>query len=611
MEKHLFMDISNGGLLYQMFYVLAFLAAYTILIIEGYRRKFPLIVWILILASIRLFVVVGTKIFSFSPEEWRYMFETHTLLPNPQKTMFGGVLLGVVAYIIARQFLKFRHSAWDTVAIAFPVAVSIQTIGCFFYGCCFGNPSSIPWAVQYPVMTLPHYHQLQSGLLTFNDLRSLPVHPVQLYQILGGILVVCLVIRFRRYWKAKGSLLLSSVIFFSLTRFIIEFFRDPLSNKSGGEILWILKQVQWQYLILAVLMTLLLIWREKNFKVQPVFRCNDSSGLNRQIGFLISLLLILLMLRNWLTLPEIIAINIALVPAVFLIGIEIIKTFKSLRYWWLYACTFLLPLFLMSQTFPQTQIDTTGTKKYKTYQSIGGGFATGNYTDKKTTYTGTGCDRISNDQYFSHKYTAGGIGYSFTKIDTDRDEVITYGANALFGNYTQLSQLNNPEVNKLLLEVSPYIKYDTRWIGIGGGLHLGSLAYTTGDTKKETNPVTYYEKSYFTTFIFPQIYFRLGLQKYLYADFHVADQFPVSSPGLAFQTGIGTGFGLNNGMNLRFGTSFLDDGALYLSAYIPVKNRIVLEPLFLWTMKDYSNEYPVKHPENQFSLGLSYRFGHK
>lgn len=610
METHFVVDISHGGLLYQLFYVLAFIVAYAILIREGYRRKFPLIVWILILASIRLFLVVGTKIFSFSPDDWRFMFENHTLLPNPQKTMFGGVLFGAIAYILASWFLNFRYSAWDTVAIAFPVAVSIQSIGCFFFGCCFGNPSAVPWAVQYPVMSLPHYHQFESGLLTYNNICSLPVHPVQLYQMLGGILVVCLVIRFRRYWKAPGSLLLSSMIIFSLIRFVIEFFRDPLSNKSGGEILWVLKQVQWQYLIFAGLMILLLIWREKNFKAQPAVRSGGSSGLNKQIGLLIFLLLMLLMLRNWFTLPEIIAVNIALLPALVLIGIEIIKTFRSLRYWWLYACTFLLPLFLMSQTFPQAQIDTTGTKEYTTYHSIGGGFATGSYTDKKTTYTGSGCDRVSNDKYFSNKYTAGGIGYNFTRSDNDKEEMITYGANVLFGNYNQSSQLQYPEVNKLLLEVSPYIKYDTRWIGIGGGLHMGSLAFTTGDAVKESTQITF-NKSYFTTYLFPQFYFRLGLQKYFYADLHIADQFPVSSPGLAFQTGIGTGFGLNNGMNLRFGTSFLDNGALYLSAYLPIQNQIVLEPLFLWTIKDYSNDSPVKLSEKQFSLGLSYRFGHK
>jgi phosphatidylglycerol:prolipoprotein diacylglycerol transferase len=609
MEKHILLGISNGGLLFQLFYVLGFLTAYAILIYEGFRRKFPLIAWILVLACIQLFIVAGTKVFSFSSDEWRFMFQNHILLQNSQKSLFGGIFLGISGYLLARYFLKFRYSVLDAFAVAFPVAISIQTIGCFFYGCCFGKPSSTQWAVQYPVMTLPHYHQFESGLLTSNNLNSLPIHPVQLYLMLGGIVVVCLVIRFRKYWKAKGSLFLSSVIFFILMSFLIEFFRDPLSHKTGGEMIWILRLVQWQYLFLAVLMTLLLIWREKTFTIKHIVRSNDSPRLSRQIAFLSSVGLIFLMLRNWFTLTEIIALNIALLPAVFFIGVEIYRTFASLRHRWIFVCSLLLPLLLMSQTLPQTQIDTTRTKKYKSYHTIGGGFATGNYTDYKTIYSGSGCDRVSNTQYFSQKYTEGGLGYSFTKTTTDGKEEIRYGANGLFGNYTETRQSDNVQVNNLLFEINPYIKYDIRWIGIGGGLHIGNIIFTIGDREKEGQLSESYKNSYFKTPIFPQFYFRVGPLKYLYADFHLADQFPVSIPGLVFQAGIGTGFGLKNGLNIRFGRSFLDKGGYYTSAFIPIKNQIVLEPLFLWTMT--SDSYPVKLPEKQFSFGLSYRFGHK
>ena len=175
---------------------------------------------------------------------------------------------------------------------------------------------------------------------------------------------------------------------------------------------WILKQVQWQYLIFAVIMTLLLIWREKTYKVKPVISRDDHPRLSKQIVYLLFLVLIFLMLRDWFTLPEIIALNIALLPAAFFIGIEIYRTFVTLRYRWVFVCSLLLPLFLMSQTLPQTQIDTAGTKKYNSYRTIGGGFATGSYTDHKTIYSGSGCDRVSNTQYFSQKYTAGAFGYA-------------------------------------------------------------------------------------------------------------------------------------------------------------------------------------------------------
>jgi prolipoprotein diacylglyceryltransferase len=609
MERHIRMDISNGGLIYKIFYLLAFLTVYLILIYEGYKRKFPLLTWVLLLASIRLAEVIGTKIFSYSWEEWQFMFQNHTFLPNQEKTLFGCALIAVATYLFVRYLLNFKYPVWDTVAFAFPAAVSVQTIGCFFYGCCFGKPSSLPWAVQYPVMSLAHYHQFNSGLITNNDLYSLPIHPVQLYGLFGGILVILLVMRFRRYWKADGSLLLSSVIFFALMRFGLEFFRDPLSNKSGAEILWIFKQVQWQYLTFAIIMTSLLIWREKSFKAKSVIRPYKQPGLNTQIAFLFSLVIIILLLRNWFTIPELIALNIALLPAIFFVGHEVFKEFAALRFKWIYICSVILPLLLMSQTIPQTQVDTSLIKKYKTYHTIGGGLATGNYTDEGYTYTGEGCNVISNSQYFSQKYTAGGLGYSFTKENTQSDEIIKYGVNVFLGDYSQIRQSDNQEVSKFLFGFNPYIKYDVKWIGIGAGLHLGNLVYTTGDTREETSNVP--EKGYFDIPIFPQFYFRLGQQRIFFADFHLADQFPVSSPGLAFQTGIGSGFGLKNGFNLRLGASFLDEGGIYISAYLPIKNRIVFEPMFQWTSSSAKTLYPVDLPEKQFSFALSYRFGHR
>ncbi|MCX6302052.1 MAG: prolipoprotein diacylglyceryl transferase [Bacteroidia bacterium] len=610
MEKHVLIDISNGSLLYQIFYVLAFVVAYVIIFCEGYKRKFPLLTWVLIIAGIRFAVVIGTKIFTYSAEEWRFMLESQTFLPNNQKTMFGGFLLGTGAYLLLRYLFNFRHSVWDTVAIAFPAAVSIQSMGCFFYGCCFGKAVSLPWAVRYPVMSLAHYHQFESGAITFNDLYSLPVHPVQLYQCLGGLLVIILVIRFRKYWKAQGSILLSSIVFFTLIRFIIEFFRDPLSNKTGGEMLWVLKQVQWQYLIFAVLMTLLLFWREKTFRVKPVVLNNNPPGLKLQIAFLCALVLIFLLLRGWFTLPEIIALNIALLPALLISGIEVYRSFASLRYRWIYALILLLPLLLMSQTLPSAQTDSTTIKKAKSYHSIGGGIATGDFIDAPSNHYGEGCDRVTNTRYFNQKYTIGGIGYSYTK-ETPEKYMIRYGVNTFFGKYSQNILSSGISEKENIFGINPCAGIDSKWIGGALGLHIGNLYYSTGDREKESMqiPVT----GSFHTVFFPQFYFRFGEVRTFFGEIHIADQFPVSTPGLAFQFHIGTGFGLENGLKLRFGTSLYEHSSWLFSAYIPIENRIIIEPLFLWSKGEKDNyEYPKGiSNEKQFSVGLSYRFGHK
>lgn len=372
---------------------------------------------------------------------------------------------------------------------------------------------------------------------------------------------------------------------------------------------WIFKQVQWQYLIFMVIMVLLLFWRERSFTSKPEIRKSPLPGLNTQIGYLLTLVLIFLMLHKWFTLPEIIALNVALLPAVFLIGHEVYKALASLRFKWVYALSVILPLFLMSQTIPQAQADTATTGESHTYHTVGVGFAMGNYTDERFTYTGSGCDMVTNTAYFNQKYTAFGGGYSYTKVTPDKKEMIRYGANLYFADYEQMAVTSGKNDSVFIVGIDPYVIYDTRWIGIGGGLHIGNLAYTSGDLDKETSEIP--QKSYFRTPVFPHIYLRAGPVQYFFADFHIADQFPVSSPGLAFQAGIGTGFGLENGTNLRIGFSFLENESLYTSLYLPVADRVVIEPLYMWTREEIASSYPVKLPENQFLISLSYRFGHK
>ena len=604
------MDISNGRLIYEVFYILSFLIIYAILIFEGYKRKFPLLGWVLLLMSIQIASIIGTKLFSYSWNEWQFMFRNHLFLPNMEKSLLGSVLLASATFLIARKLLGFRYPVWDSFAIAFPIGVSFMTTGCFFYGCCFGRESHLPWAIQYPVMSLAHYHQFKSGILTYSDLYSLPVHPVQLYATIGGILVAVLVIRLRRYWKAEGSLLLCSVILFLLMRFVVDFFRDPFTNKFGGQMFWILKVVQWQYLAGTILTTILLIYREKTYKSEALSRNGVQSGLKFQAIYFFTLVALFLMMHKWFRLSEIIAVNIAFLPALLLVGREIYLTLQIRKYKWIYVCSLILPLFLMSQTLPQTEIDTSGTKKIITYRTIGAGFATGNYTDIGTyTTTNSGCGPYVEQHYFTQKYAAGGAGYSITRETPDRNKVVNYGAKVFVGEYQQFNQTDSVQQRIFLFGANPFIRYDTKWIGIGAGLHLGNLAYTQGDRNKESS--TFPEKNYFKTPVFPQFYFRVGPQRFAFADIHIADQFPVSSPGMAFLLGIGSGFGAKNGFNMRLGMSFLDKSGYYISAYWPIKNKIVLEPLFLWSDDMGINYYPISIPEYQFSVGVSYRFTHK
>jgi hypothetical protein len=410
-----------------------------------------------------------------------------------------------------------------------------------------------------------------------------------------------------------GSLLLSSLVFFSVIRFIIEFFRDPLSNKTGGEMIWGLKVTQWEYFVFSLLIVILLLWREKTYKPSEAKVYSPSPSLNLQLGTLVILLLVFVLLRNWFTTPEAVALNMALLPAIFLTGFELYKKFSTQRLRWAYAALLLLPFFLMSQTLPQTRVDTVQTKEYNRYRTIGGGFASGSYTSERTSYQGSGCDMITNTSYYHQKYTSGTIAYSQTRVTPDRREILTFGGGVTAGNFIEENLTDGSTLNKTLIDINGFISYDLKWIGIGAGFHAGNLFYNNGDSFKEYTNITpsfYNSPSFFSTPVFPSAYFRVGPERFFFADLHIADNFPSSSPGLAFMTGVGSGFGIRNGFKVRTGFSFLDESALYVSAYIPIADRLVIEPLYWWTGKGFQ-DYPVDYPESQFSLGMSYRFGHK
>jgi len=609
MDNHFALEVPVNGLYYQIFYLLAFLAAFVILLGEGYRRKFPMLTWILVIACIRLFMVIGTKAFSYTLEDWRTMWDARTLVQSSEKTIFGGLILGFIGYLMGRYWFRFRYNVLDTVAIALPLAASIQKIGCFFAGCCFGTPSVVPWAVSFPVSTLPHYHHFQSGLITHADLTSLPVHPVQLYEVLGGILVVMLVFKTRKYWRAEGSRLLSSLLFYAVIRFCMEFFRDPLSNKTGGEMAGIFKVVQWEFLAFALVVFILLLWREKRKQPAPVPHLVEPPGIHSSLLFILLLVFTFSLLHKWFTLTEIIAANMVLVPAIILVIVEIFRTYTIRQYRWLYLCILILPVFLMSQTIPELKKDSTGTKQYETYKTVSGGYARGDYANSHTIGYGEGCDRVQNTAYFTQQYNTLGIGYSKTLERADKKETIKYGMNAYFGSHGETMLSDSSKDNTTIIGLNPYIRYDWKWVGIGGGLHLGQLLYS-----KENRNIEGHDKPIsgnLAAYIYPQFNFRVGVKQYVYNEFRLADQFPGSSTGLRYQFSIGSGLGLKNGTDLRFGTSFMN--SMFATAYVPVNNKVVIESFVWWGLKNEDLTYFTGYSglRYQFSLGLHYRFGYK
>lgn len=133
----------------------------------------------------------------------------------------GGLsVLGVILAIIGTLpfYLLYAHIPitpfFDMVTCYAPLLEGISRIGCFFAGCCYGMPSTLPWAVTY---TCP------DSLAPL----GIPLHPTQLYTALSLALVFVL-LRYilRPYCTVSGQITLLYFMFMGTIRFMMDFVRQ-------------------------------------------------------------------------------------------------------------------------------------------------------------------------------------------------------------------------------------------------------------------------------------------------------------------------------------------------------------------------------------------------
>jgi hypothetical protein len=131
---------------------------------------------------------------------------------------------------------------------------------------------------------------------------------------------------------------------------------------------------------------------------------------------------------------------------------------------------------------------------------------------------------------------------------------------------------------------------------------MGNLTYITENLTRDGSGIP--TTGIGNVNVYPQFYTRLGIRKWIFAEYRFADYFPSALPGFRQQFAIGTGLGWNNGTLLRIG--FNTNDITFLSGSFPIENRITLEPMLLWGK---SPKLDDNQTQFQFSVGASYHFG--
>jgi len=601
METLFVISTDWGGRIFSITYLLAFLICITIFLYAGFRKKYSAIPLLLITLSGVIFFVIGNKLFTNTPAEWISLFADSQLPIRSGKTILGGIIGLIFGLYLAKQWLKFKHPLIDHLSIALPVCMAIQRIGCLFSGCCFGKPTNDVWGIQYTVESLAYQRHLDQGLVHFHEMSSLPVHPTQVYQIIGCLLIAFMVWKVKKHLKIPGNLFLFSIASYGILRFITEFFRDPFANGLAGELFLGIKYVQWIVLI-AIVLIFIIIWRREQKKTEA--KPEGGLGINfnyKHLLFFIVLIGIIRLCMDWFDFREQLIVYFMLPTIIILMLRKVFRLITAPGFRWSTLGILFAGIIIMGQTyFPKDPNERV------TYLEISGGAIIGkfyneiNKVTQKSYSGGNTCYELGESHYRQHSFYNIGTGITrhIRKEGFQRGHI---GAKLHFGMEKEIGLDDDFSENYFLFGFTPYGGYDWQWFGWEIGLQIGNLRY--GQFTDKNPSVGYYMNELKTTPVFPQFSIRVFPYDKFYMKYSFTNHFPSSSLLPYHKFGIGTGLGKRNGTAIEAGVT---EAGIYFHTIYPIKERYVID-LFYGGLGEWSNT------KNKYALsfGFHYRFLYK
>jgi prolipoprotein diacylglyceryltransferase len=479
---------------YSLFYLLAFAVNQGLLLWEGHRRGYPLRTWLLLMACTTLAFILGTKLIAVPAAEWAVWWQTGQWPTSTMRSALGGAVSGTLALLALRRWLGFSWHVFDAFTVPFCVALAVQCVGCLLTGCCFGELAHDGLGLCYAPGTPPFLNQVQQGLIAATASHSLPVQPVQVYQLLVCLAVGATIVLVRRKPWPGGSWRLLGLGLLLLGRFWLEFLRDPASERVGATLRSlagvVLKEVQW--VLLPLLLISLFWWLylvRRNTAARPeIVPVNNS--LRNLLGTA-ALLGITAMLGPWaLTLPEVLVIKALLLPVVIIeLGRLLLNGSRAATQ----PRQVGLPLGLASLVLlftNQTPVDSTSRQSY---WSVTGGVGNGRFT-RIQEYESTGCGSTPPPpQSFKHEYQSLQLGVAHIGQKKPNPSQGTHGYSVevglrgMLGRDREHDSIGSLTRTTSLFTVLPYTTLNSRYLGIGFGLWIGPLGYSTADKTYSVN----------------------------------------------------------------------------------------------------------------------------
>lgn len=151
-------------------------------------------------------------------------------------TYYGGLLAAsaYAVYFLRRERFPFWKAA-DMSGFVIPLGLAWGRMGCFLAGCCFGSVCERPWAARFPAWSPASEMHARTHRLAHEGLPSLPVHPTQLYEAAGSLLIAFLaylvVLPRKRF---DGQVFLFFIGTYSVLRTALEWLREDDRGGAAG-----------------------------------------------------------------------------------------------------------------------------------------------------------------------------------------------------------------------------------------------------------------------------------------------------------------------------------------------------------------------------------------
>ena len=135
----------------------------------------------------------------------------------------GAVLAAASTLLIARRRGLGLGTVADVLAPSVSIAHVFGRLGCFMVGCCYGKPWSA--GVHFPPDSVAYSELVGHGGFGVGAMSTPGLHPTQLYEAGGELLIFLLLLWLWRRRSFPGAVALTYAFAYGALRFVVEIFR--------------------------------------------------------------------------------------------------------------------------------------------------------------------------------------------------------------------------------------------------------------------------------------------------------------------------------------------------------------------------------------------------